>query len=257
MVDKNDALSREIDEELRREKFEKLWERYGFYVLLAAGALVLSVGGYQLWDQRKRSFAAESGARYEEAIKLAEASKTDEAQKALQAIIAGGHAGYASLAQLQLAGIHLKANRPQEAVAVFEALATSPTADTDIKSFAILQVAALRLGQADFTELQNRLKPLAEGSTAWRYQARELLGSAAFKAGKLDEARDQLTPLLSDPETPRAALERIQLILSAIAAKDAGKPAAAAQNPAPAAPQTPAKEQPIPSDAAAPATGGK
>ena len=57
MVDKNDALSREIDEELRREKFEKLWERYGIYVLVAAAGLVLSIGGYQFWEQRKRSFA--------------------------------------------------------------------------------------------------------------------------------------------------------------------------------------------------------
>jgi hypothetical protein len=254
MVDKNDSLSREIDEELRREKLEKLWEQYGTYVLGAAAALVLAVGGYQLYDQRKKSFAAENGARYEAAVTLLEQSKTDEAQKALSEVLASGHAGYASLAQLQLAGIHLKANRPQDALAVFEALATSPSADADIKTFALLQAAALRLGQADFTELQNRLKPVAEGSTAWRFQARELLGTAAFKAGKFDDARSQLTPLLADPETPRAALDRIQLILAAMASADAGK---AAAGPAATAPQTPAKEQTTTPPAETPAQGGK
>jgi hypothetical protein len=254
MVDKNDSLSREIDEELRREKLEKLWEQYGTYVLGAAAALVLAVGGYQLYDQRKKTFAAENGARYDAAVTLLEQSKTDEAQKALSEVLASGHAGYASLAQLQLAGIHLKANRPQDALAVFEALATSPSADADIKTFALLQAAALRLGQADFTELQNRLKPVAEGSTAWRFQARELLGTAAFKAGKFDDARAQLTPLLADPETPRAALDRIQLILAAMASADAGK---AAAGPAATAPQTPAKEQTTTPPAETPAQGGK
>lgn len=254
MVDKNDSLSREIDEELRREKLEKLWEQYGTYVLGAAAALVLAVGGYQLYDQRKKSLAAENGARYDAAVTLLEQSKTDEAQKALSEVLASGHAGYASLAQLQLAGIHLKANRPQDALAVFEALATSPSADADIKTFALLQAAALRLGQADFTELQNRLKPVAEGSTAWRFQARELLGTAAFKAGKFDDARAQLTPLLADPETPRAALDRIQLILAAMASADAGK---AAAGPAATAPQTPAKEQTTTPPAETPAQGGK
>jgi hypothetical protein len=254
MVDKNDSLSREIDEELRREKLEKLWEQYGTYVLGAAAALVLAVGGYQLYDQRKKSFAAENGARYDAAVTLLEQSKTDEAQKALSEVLASGHAGYASLAQLQLAGIHLKANRPQDALAVFEALATSPSADADIKTFALLQAAALRLGQADFTELQNRLKPVAEGSTAWRFQAREILGTAAFKAGKFDDARAQLTPLLADPETPRAALDRIQLILAAMASADAGK---AAATPAATAPQTPAKEQTSTPPAETPAQGGK
>ncbi|HEX5666875.1 MAG TPA: tetratricopeptide repeat protein [Hyphomicrobium sp.] len=254
MVDKNDSLSREIDEELRREKLEKLWEQYGTYVLGAAAALVIAVGGYQLYDQRKKSFAAENGARYDAAVTLLEQSKTDEAQKALSEVLASGHAGYASLAQLQLAGIHLKANRPQDALAVFEALATSSSADADIKTFALLQAAALRLGQADFTELQNRLKPVAEGSTAWRFQARELLGTAAFKAGKFDDARAQLTPLLADPETPRAALDRIQLILAAMASADAGK---AAAGPAATAPQTPAKEQTTTPPAETPAQGGK
>jgi hypothetical protein len=254
MVDKNDSLSREIDEELRREKLEKLWEQYGTYVLGAAAGIVIAVGGYQLYDQRKKSFAAENGARYDAAVTLLEQSKTDEAQKALSEVLASGHAGYASLAQLQLAGIHLKANRPQDALAVFEALATSPSADADIKTFALLQAAALRLGQADFTELQNRLKPVAEGSTAWRFQARELLGTAAFKAGKFDDARAQLTPLLADPETPRAALDRIQLILAAMASADAGK---AAAGPAATAPQTPAKEQTTTPPAETPAQGGK
>lgn len=257
MVDKNDSLSREIDEELRREKFEKLWEQYGTYVLGIAAAIVVAVGGYQIVDQRKKSFAAENGARYDAAVTLLEQSKTDDAQKALTEIISSGHAGYASLAQLQLAGIHLKANRSQEALAIFEALATSPSADADIKSFALLQAAALRLGEADFTELQNRLKPVAEGSTAWRFQARELLGTAAFKAGKFDEARSQLSPLLADPETPRAALDRVQLILGAIASADAGKTASAPAAPAPAAPQTPAKEPTQPPAAGTPAAGGK
>ena len=254
MVDKNDSLAREIDEELRREKFEKLWARYGTYILIAAGAFVVGVGGYQVYDQRAKSFAAESGTRYEDAVKLVEQSKTDDAQKALTEIIASGHAGYGSLAQLQLAGIHLKASRPKDALAVFEALATNPTADSDIKTFALLQAASLRLGEADFTELQNRLKPLAEGTTPWRFQARELLGTAAFKAGKMDEARSVLTPLLVEQETPRATLDRVQLVLGAIAASESGKPAA---TPAPAAPQTPAKEDVKPSDAGTPAAGGK
>jgi hypothetical protein len=255
MVDKNDSLAREIDQELRREKFEKLWEQYGTYILVGAGTIVAAVAGYQFYDQRQKSIAAESGARYEEAVTLVEQSKTADAEKLVAEIISGGHAGYASLAQLQLAGIHLKANRPKDALAVFEALATSPSADADIKAFALLQAAALRIGEADFTELQNRLKPLAEGKTPWRFQASELLGTAAFKAGKSSEALLVLTPLLTDPETPRSTSDRVQLILGAITAAEVGKPAEATAAPAPAAPQTPAKEDAKPSEAGNPAAG--
>ena len=40
-------LFREIDEELRQERFEKLWQNYGKYVIGAAVAVVLSVGGWK------------------------------------------------------------------------------------------------------------------------------------------------------------------------------------------------------------------
>ncbi len=252
MVDKNDSLLREVDEELRRERFEKLWERYGMYVVGAAVLLVAIVGGQQFWQQRQKSLAEETGAKYEAALKLVEAKKPDEAQKALNELIAGGHKGYASLAQLQLAGLHLQADRPKDALAVFEALATSGSADADAKTFAALQAASLRLGEADFTEMQNRLKPLADGKSAWRFAAIELLGTAAYKAGKLDEARTILTPLLIDSQTPRAMLDRVQLVLGAIAAAETSKGAAA-----PAAPQTPAKETVSPPAAEKPAPGGK
>ncbi len=46
----------------------------------------------------------------------------------------------------------------------------------------------MRIGEADFTEMQNRLNPLM-ATTALALHARELLGLAALKAGKIDEAR--------------------------------------------------------------------
>jgi len=257
MVDNNESLLREVDEALRREQFEKMWERYGIYVLGAAALLVALVGGHQIWQARQTRLAQESGAGYEAAVKLVEASKTDEAQAALGEIIASGHKGYASLAQLQLAGVHLKANRPKDALAAFEALATSPSADADIKTFAALQAASLRLGEADFTEMQNRLKPLAEGPTPWRFLARELLGTAAYKAGKIEEARSILLPLLADREAPRGAVDRVQLMLGAIASVEAQKPAPAPAAVAPEAPQTPAKETSAPAGADTPQPGGQ
>ena len=38
-------LFREIEEELRQERFEKLWRSYGRYVIGAAVAVVVAVGG--------------------------------------------------------------------------------------------------------------------------------------------------------------------------------------------------------------------
>ena len=68
-----------------------------------------------------------------------------------------------------------------------------------LKSFAQLQAASLRLPDADYAEIQNRLTPLAGEDAPFSKSARELLGIAAYKAKNYDDARKYLEPLLIDP----------------------------------------------------------
>ena len=95
-----------------------------------------------------------------------------------------------------------------------------------LRDFARLQAAGLRVGEADFTEMENRLTPLMADESPWRYSARELLGLAAFKAGKTTEARTILTPLLVDQATPQSITERAQIVMAEIAAGEIAKKAA-------------------------------
>lgn len=239
MVDKNDPLFREVNEELRREQVAKLWEKYGVYVIAAASLIVAFVGGFKFWESRQHSLAEAGGAQYEAAVQLESKGKTDDAAKAFQAIAEGGPAGYAALAELTLAGAQLKDGRPKDALAAFEKLAAAPNADPLLASFASLQAASLRLGEADYAEMQNRLNPLIGDQGAWRYNARELLGMAAISAGKLDEARTTLTPLLADPLVPETTRERVQRLMAEITTTELGKSQApTAEGAAAPAPET-------------------
>lgn len=246
MVDKNDALFREVEEELRREQFAKLWERFGTYFILLAVVVVAAVAGSQLWEARRVANANAAGAEYEAATTLLNSGKTEEALKAFEAIAVDGPKGYATLASLSQAGTYLKLDKRQEALALFDKLADAASADRLLANFARLQAASLRLGEADFTEMQNRLKPLTGDDSPWRFTARELLGTAALKAGKLDEARTTLAPLLADPGLGQAASERIHRLMAKIATEElTGAPGVApAADPAPPADATTDAEKP-------------
>ena len=241
MTDDRDALLREVDEELRREQLQKLWERYSGVILGAAALFVAAVAGYKFLEHRRIAAAEAAGAEFNAALVLSNAAKPDEALKAFEKIAASGPRGYALLAQLHVAGAQAQAGKTEEAVKSFEALAGETSADPLLKSFAQLQAASLRMGEADFTEMQNRLNSLAGDTSPFKISARELLGLSAFKAGKYDEARKQLEPLLIDPAAARPLQDRIKVVMAKIAdAEVATAPAATA--PAPAAPaETPAK----------------
>jgi hypothetical protein len=230
MVDKRDGLIREVDEELRREQFARLWDRYGLYGLAVAALIVIGVGGYKFWEARQMATAEAAGARYEAVTQILEEGKLEDALKGLQDIAKDGPQGYAALARLQLAGNAAKAGRTAEALAAYEALADGKSVDPLLADFARLQAAALKLETADWTEMQNRLTPLTSEKNAWRFSARELLGLAAYRAGKLDDAKQVLVALVADPEVPAAIGERARMLMSMITAADLakGEPAAAA-----------------------------
>lgn len=234
MADNNDNLIRELKSEMERERFEKLWKKYSVFVFAAAGLIVATVGGYQYWKSSKLQSAQAAGAKYEAALDLVAEKKLEEANSAFAKLAQEGPAGYAALSQLQLAGSLAEAGKRKEAVQAYEELTKRSGADLLLKNFARLQVASLRLDEADFTEMKNRLTPLAEDSSSWRFSARELLGLAAMKAGKDDEARQAFEALLGDRGTPPAMQERVQLLMAMIIAGDIAAEAKASDATAPA-----------------------
>lgn len=234
MVDKNDTLWREIEEEIRRERFAKLWNKYGTYAIAALGLLIVGVGGFKYYQSQRAHAAEAAGAKFEAARDLIVDGKADEASKAFSEIAASGASGYAALANLQLAGLQAKAGKNAEALATYEALAGNAGADPLLKGFARLQAAGLRLGDADFTEMQNRLTDLAGDASPWRGTARELLGVSAFKAGKIDEARKYMEQILADQSSSAASRERAEMVMGSIVERDLANtpPASDAKSPA-------------------------
>ncbi len=234
MAQQDDGFLREVEEEIRRERLEKIWRQYGTYILIAAGLIVFGVLSYKYWENSHLAAAQKTGERYEEALALAAEGKEGSAAAEFQTLAKDGTGGYPALARLQLAGALLKEGKRSEALATYEALANDGNADELLRSFAALQAAGMRLGEADFTEMQNRLNPLMGDDSPWRYSARELMGLAAYKAGKADEARSLLTPLLVDQKTPQSINDRVQIVLAEIATSEIAKKAGS-ETPAPAA----------------------
>lgn len=236
MANTEDTLMREVQEELRRERMEQLWKQYGTYFLVAAIALVIAVGAYQFNHSRQQAAAKSAGAAFENADFLIEEKKVDEARKAFEELVKTAPSGYAALARLRLAGLDLEAGEKAKAIAQYESLAGDADADGLLKSFAKLQIGGLKIGEADFTEIENRLNDLTSETSPWRANARELIGLAAFKAGKLDAARKPLERILADPSSPSDVRERAQVLVAEIISAEIAKAPSAPVPKADAAP---------------------
>jgi len=243
MTDQRDSLAREIDEELRREQLLKLWDQFGTYAIAAAALIIVGIGGFKYFDYRRTLAAETAGARFTAAARETAQNKSAEAQTALEEIASSAPAGYAALARLRLAAADREAGKTAAAQAAYEAIANEKGLDPLLADYARLQAATLRLDSADWTEMQNRLNDLAADGNVWRFSARELLGLAAQKAGKTEEARTQLQRLLGDRNTPPGIGERARVMLAMLTEAELARGA-----PAVASPSSPQSKAPVGDD---------
>jgi hypothetical protein len=212
-------IFQEVDEEVRREQFKKLWERYQVYIIAAAVLVVLAVAGWRAYDWWETKKAAEAGAAFEAAIALSEQGKHADAEAAFAKIAEGSTTTYRSLA-LMRAAAELALTDPKAAVAAYDKIAANSSVSAELRDLAGLRAGALLVDSGSFADARQRLEPLAEANHTFKHTARELLALAAWRAGDTAAARHWIEMISTDPGTPPDERNRMEM-LSALMASEA------------------------------------
>ena len=153
----------EVDEEVRRERLQKLWDRYGIYLIALAVLIVAGVGawrGYEWWQAKK---AAAAGAAFESALSLSEAGKHAEAEAAFAKVAAEAPAGYRVLARLRAAA-ELAQIKPADAVKAYDELAADNSLGATLQDLAAVRAGMLMV---DSAPLVRYAAPSRSGQRTW------------------------------------------------------------------------------------------
>jgi hypothetical protein len=212
-----DDIIREIEEDLRSDRFKRLWQRYHNYVYAAAVLLVVGVGGFEYWQQRQAGLRAAEGARFAEAQALVDRGDLAGAAQALDSLARDSGYGYATLARLYEADLLAKKGDVDGALQRYDAVAADAGVDRLFRDLATLLAAGHRADRDDPASLSQRLQPLLGETNPWRFTARELIAVADLRAGKLADARTELTRLADDAAAPAGIRARAAELLKTLA----------------------------------------
>lgn len=206
----------EVDEEVRRERLKRIWERYSILIIAAVVLIVAGVGGWRYYQHWQAGKAAEAGAAFEQALTLAEEGKHQDAEAALNKIATTAPSGYRSLARLRAAG-ELAERDPKAAVAEYDKLAVDSSLDKKLQELAAIRAGFLLVDSAPLNDMTQRLEPLTTSKATFRHSARELLALSAWRNGDTTAARRWSDLIMSDAESPANLRNRTERLLALLA----------------------------------------
>lgn len=200
-------IFREVDEDLRRDRAEHVFKKYGGYMVAAGVVLVAGTGGYTAWRNWQQSKQQQDTASLVAAISQT-AQGPEKGIEALAAYAGTADARMAALAQFNAAALLVRQGKSADAATVYDGIAGNGAVDPVYRDLATLQAAMQRLETGDPSQLAAKLQPLTVEASPWRFTARELTAVLAVRSGDKDKARGLFQQLADDQQAPSGVRSR-------------------------------------------------
>lgn len=231
----------EVEEELRKDEYNRLLKRYGPLIVAVIVAIVAGTGFLEYQKYTKDKAARATSASYVAASDKAAEGNIDGSLNDFMAIAEKAPAGYAGLSLVRAATLKLEAGDSAEAVRLLDQAANTFETPRHAQ-LAQIKAAYILANDGAYSDVINRASPLMEKDAPYEFLARELVGFAGLKSGDESLAREQFGYLESIPGVPATIKERAKQNLSLMRTAFAAE---SIEAPKPAAPEETVNDTPV------------
>jgi hypothetical protein len=221
-----DPLLQEVHDDVRRDRLEALWKRYGAVIIATILLVVGSIGGWQFWLYWQEETEKKHALAYSQALAKANGSPSDLSELAEMSEEQEG--SYGAFAALQHAAhLHMQDDW-QASFEAYMALWSEDEHDMAWRELALLQagyVAFMEEAESEWRDdVHDAMKERLQGRPAPVYPGlmQEWLGMYYWRQGDHASARPMLEAILSDYNSPANLLQRTEKMLSLLKPLPAG-----------------------------------
>jgi hypothetical protein len=246
-----ETFLREVDDELRRERVNSFFTRYGWWILAGAVLFLAAIGGTIWWRGHQVEVAGQQGETLLSALNSIEAGARNAALPKIAELSQSRVEGYRAAALFTRANSETTAGNAPAAIATLRGIAQDESMDEAYRQAALIRQTMLEFDALPPQAVVQRLRPLVHPGSPWLGSAGEMLGVAYLKLHRPNLAGPVFAAIGNDEHTPDTIRQRASQMAGAlgvaVAPRDepAGPPPAAAAPPPPppsaqAAPAAPA-----------------
>lgn len=196
-------IFREVEEDVRRERAEKIWKRWGAYILAAGVLVFVGIGGWQLWQRHDRQEREKISDQFMAAQRI---TNPRDAANAFVDLSRQSKGGYSQIARLAQANAMFASGQGKQAIDLYKEIAASDSGS--IGAVARLRAAWASADTSTRNQLAELLKPFDQAENPWRQNAQEVLAYADYRALDMKSAQTKYAALAADPQAPDALKAR-------------------------------------------------
>ena len=233
----------EVEEDVRRERFEKLWKQYGDYAIAAVAVIIIAVAGFKFWQRYETQQRLNASSAFFAAQQMAASGDGAAGAAAYASMVKNAPRGYAAVGQLAEADALYAAGNNADAIALYKKIAENSS--SPLAPVARVRAAWATVDTAPKSEIEALLAPLNDNTSAWRFVAREILAYADYHSVEMTAAGKEFASLAAEKDASETIQARAKAMADFIKAggdKNFGivpRPAPALPAPADAAKGTP------------------
>lgn len=211
-----DALLKEVSEDIKNDKMKDLWEQYGLFIIIFIALALTAAVSFETFRNWSKKRDQEISNAYAVAISLQNQGRFDESMKILQNL-AERSGLYSDIAKLQIANIYFEQNKAQEGIDMLQQLVSGRGVSRQMKDIATLKLAAYKLdNNAPAPEIEALLLPLTENDNGSYNVARELLAMLYIRDGNMDKAKAEYEQIIASVNSSDALKSRAQDMVTII-----------------------------------------
>lgn len=196
----------EVDEALKQEKLEKIWQRYGGFFIGFLSVIVLGTAanaGYKSWEMSKNAKQTD--------LLFSVTNKPNYTADDLLSIAPDLQAGLRSITSLHAAGLYLPDGENEKALQTYRTLSENKNTDLAIAQLASYMVISISKELSAEDKITKLDAIIANKENPWRHHA--MLDAAVLQANSMHDykiARQHLAGILISKTAPQTLKQKAQ-----------------------------------------------
>jgi hypothetical protein len=203
-----DALYREVWEEVNAQKLYDFIRRNIKYIIAAAALAAICAAGFVMVRSIRRGSAMETAANYESALDMS----PELSREALSRLAKTAPGGMGDLALFRAYQLAMAAGDLAGAMAKLEKLADEGST-RDFRDLALVQLAQLKSDDMPADDFQKMLAPLLTKRSPCYFTGLLFVAEKYISENKTDEARPFIRKIISEQKAPASIAATAEMLL--------------------------------------------